>query len=179
SKDIYSLADKNTYQQLRAWAKRRHPMKNKHWVINRYWLINKGEGWFFGFQKEEKTVKLLKHSETPIVRHTKVKGNRTPYDGDLVYWCTRMGQHPQANKVTATLLKRQKGKCTHCGMFFRDEDVMEVDHIIPKSKGGKENKYDNLQLLHRHCHDEKTGMDNFQQVCCQELEEEYLNDNPF
>ncbi|MCC5670057.1 hypothetical protein LC653_41270 [Nostoc sp. CHAB 5784] len=39
---MYSLADKNTYQQLRAWAKRRHPMKNKHWVINRYWLINKG-----------------------------------------------------------------------------------------------------------------------------------------
>ena len=112
------------------------------------------------------------------MRHTKVKGNRTPYDGDLVYWCTRMGQHPQANKVTATLLKRQKGKCTHCGLFFRDEDVIEVDHVIPKSKEGK-SKYNNLQLLHRHCHDEKTAMDNFQQVWCQELEEEYLNDHPF
>lgn len=163
SKDIYSLADKHTYQQLRAWAQRRHPNKGKNWVVNRYWLINKGEGWVFGFQKEGKTTKLLKHSETPIVRHTKVKGNRTPYDGDLVYWCTRMGQHPQADKVTATLLKRQKGKCTHCGLFFRDEDVMEVDHVIPKSKGGK-SKYDNLQLLHRHCHDQKTVMDNFPPV---------------
>jgi hypothetical protein len=32
---------------------------------------------------------------------------------------------------------------------------MEVDHITPKSKGGK-NSLDNLQLLHRHCHDLKT-----------------------
>ncbi|WP_254921425.1 HNH endonuclease [Nodularia sp. NIES-3585] len=34
---------------------------------------------------------------------------------------------------------------------------MEVDHIIPKSKGGK-NDYKNLQLLHRHCHDVKTAI---------------------
>ncbi|NJO63282.1 MAG: HNH endonuclease [Richelia sp. RM2_1_2] len=36
--------------------------------------------------------------------------------------------------------------------------MMEVDHIIPKSKGGKD-AYNNLQLLHRHCHDEKTATD--------------------
>jgi RNA-directed DNA polymerase len=35
---------------------------------------------------------------------------------------------------------------------------MEVDHIIPKSKGGRD-EYKNLQLLHRHCHDEKTCFD--------------------
>ncbi|MHC5832108.1 MAG: HNH endonuclease, partial [Nostoc sp.] len=43
-------------------------------------------------------------------------------------------------------------------MHFTNESVMEVDHIIPKSKGGK-NEYKNLQLLHRHCHDEKTAKD--------------------
>ena len=35
---------------------------------------------------------------------------------------------------------------------------MEIDHIIPISKGGN-NSYSNLQLLHRHCHDLKTVMD--------------------
>ena len=35
---------------------------------------------------------------------------------------------------------------------------MEIDHIIPKSKGGKK-EYKNLQLLHRHCHDDKTTRD--------------------
>ncbi|WP_257237103.1 HNH endonuclease [Nostoc sp. 'Peltigera malacea cyanobiont' DB3992] len=61
------------------------------------------------------------------------------------------------NRV-ATLLKKQKGKCTHCGLFFRENDVMEVDHKIPKSKGGKD-LYNNFQLLHRHCHDIKTTND--------------------
>jgi RNA-directed DNA polymerase len=69
-----------------------------------------------------------------------------------------MGNNPEVPKTVATRLKRQKGKCTHCGLYFTEESVMEVDHIIPKSKGGK-NEYKNLQLLHRHCHDEKTALD--------------------
>ncbi|MHC5736071.1 HNH endonuclease [Nostoc sp.] len=69
-----------------------------------------------------------------------------------------MGKNPEMPNRILKLLKKQKGKCTHCEMFFRDEDVMEVDHSIPKSKGGK-NEYKNLQLLHRHCHDTKTAND--------------------
>ena len=58
----------------------------------------------------------------------------------------------------AMLLKKQKGKCARCNLYFREEEVMEIDHKIPKSKGGKD-KYDNWQLLHRHCHDIKTASD--------------------
>jgi hypothetical protein len=43
-------------------------------------------------------------------------------------------------------------------LFFKDEDVMEIDHIIPKSKSGSD-EHKNLQLLHRHCHDHKTAND--------------------
>ncbi|MEG5052375.1 HNH endonuclease signature motif containing protein, partial [Microcoleus sp. B13-B6] len=74
------------------------------------------------------------------------------------YWSSRMGKNPEMPSRVATLLKKQKGKCTHCGLFFREDDVMEVDHIIPKSKG-KKDEYKNLQLLHRHCHDIKTAND--------------------
>lgn len=69
-----------------------------------------------------------------------------------------MGNNPEMPKRVATLLKRQKGKCAHCEMFFRESDVMEVDHTIPKSQGGKDT-YVNWQLLHRHCHDTKTAND--------------------
>lgn len=69
-----------------------------------------------------------------------------------------MGRHPEVTKRVATLLKKQKGKCTHCEMYFREEDVLEVDHITPKRLGGKD-VYNNLQILHRHCHDEKTTVD--------------------
>jgi RNA-directed DNA polymerase len=35
---------------------------------------------------------------------------------------------------------------------------MELDHIIPKRLGGKD-ETSNLQVLHRHCHDQKTAHD--------------------
>lgn len=69
-----------------------------------------------------------------------------------------MGKHPEVTERVATLLKKQKGKCTHCELYFREEDVLEVDHIIPRNKGGKD-EYKNLQLLHSHCHDVKTAGD--------------------
>ena len=69
-----------------------------------------------------------------------------------------MGRHPELPNREAKLLKQQKGRCTHCGLTFREGDVMEVDHIIPKSIGGKD-EWKNLQLLHRHCHDQKTAVD--------------------
>ncbi len=56
------------------------------------------------------------------------------------------------------LLKRQDGKCLHCGLKFKDGDKWEVDHILPVSRGGKD-WYSNLQLLHDYCHDVKSARD--------------------
>ncbi|MUG96114.1 hypothetical protein F7734_28750 [Scytonema sp. UIC 10036] len=56
------------------------------------------------------------------------------------------------------------GKCTWCGLHFRESDVLEIDHTTPISCGGK-NEWENLQLLHRHCHDEKTASDGSQKSC--------------
>jgi RNA-directed DNA polymerase len=69
-----------------------------------------------------------------------------------------MGKQPGVPTRASKLLKKQKGKCTHCGHYFKEEDIMEVDHIIPETLGGKD-EYKNLQLLHRHCHDVKTATD--------------------
>ncbi|QSX67329.1 MAG: group II intron reverse transcriptase/maturase [Dolichospermum sp. DET69] len=157
SKVTYSDIDHLIYQKLNAWAKHRHPKKNGKWVSKRYWQSIDGDNWVFATRKEGSTsLRLLNHADTPIVRHVKVKGESSPYDGNLVYWSTRMGNNPEMPTRVSKLLKKQKGKCTHCEMFFREDDVMEVDHIIPKSKGGKD-EYKNLQLLHRHCHDTKTA----------------------
>ncbi|GAX42371.1 putative reverse transcriptase [Tolypothrix sp. NIES-4075] len=159
SKVAYSELDKLIYQKLNTWAKRRHPKKSGGWVAKRYWHTMKGENWVFATRKASLILtRLLTHADTPIVRHVKVKGESSPYDGNLVYWSSRMGNNPEMPKRVATLLKKQKGKCTHCGLFFLEDDVVEVDHIIPKSKGGKD-EYKNLQLLHRHCHDTKTASD--------------------
>jgi RNA-directed DNA polymerase len=159
SKVAYSDIDDLMYQKLRAWAKRRHPNRNGEWVSSKYWRSIGGDNWVFATRKEGETpLRLLSHADTPIVRHVKVKGESSPYDGSLVYWSTRMGNNPEMPSRVSKLLKKQKGKCTHCGLFFRENDVMEVDHTIPKSQGGKES-YDNWELLHRHCHDTKTAQD--------------------
>jgi len=159
SKETYAELDYLMYLKLNAWAKRRHPKKNGGWVSKKYWHTLGGENWVFATREEGKTLfRLLSHVSTPIVRHVKVKGESSPYDGNLVYWSTRMGNNPEMPNRVSKLLKRQKGKCAYCDMFFREDDVMEVDHKIPKSKGGKDS-YDNWDLLHRHCHDTKTAND--------------------
>lgn len=93
-----------------------------------------------------------------IKRHIKVQSTRSPFDADWLYWSIRMGRHPQVNQRVASLLKRQKGICPLCRLFFKDGDLLEIDHVIPRLKGGKD-ELNNLQLLHRHCHDVKSVND--------------------
>ncbi|WPF88566.1 group II intron reverse transcriptase/maturase [Cyanobacterium aponinum AL20118] len=157
SKETYKKCDSIVYRQLKRWAERRHPNKSKSWIASKYWHTHGLRNWVFS-TKEEDGMRLLNHSETEIKRHTKVKGEKSPFDGDWIYWTTRIGKHPEVTTRMATLLKKQKGKCNHCGLNFTSNDLIEIDHIIPKSKGGKD-LYKNLQALHKHCHDEKTARD--------------------
>ncbi len=175
SSRIFNTADSTLFSQLKAWAEHRHPNKSSWWSCQKYWQTIGFDNWVFKPKSQE--TRLLKHRETPIVRHIKVQGNRSPFDGDWVYWSSRMGKHPEAPPRVATLLKAQKGKCTHCGLFFTDGDLMEIDHLVPRSKGGKDS-YSNLQLLHGHCHDAKTAADKVA-ISIREIDEDYLNSNPF
>lgn len=145
SKEIFSKIDMLIFQKLRAWAFRRHPNKGRTWIANKYWHPETGK-WIFGTNKE----RLFKLSDIPIKRHVKVQGIRSPYDGDWIYWSTRMGKSPETPIRIAKLLKVQNGKCPHCGLNFRPEDNMEVHHL---DRNRNNNTVKNLVLLHRHCHD--------------------------
>jgi RNA-directed DNA polymerase len=142
------------HRMLCAWAVYRHPNKKKHWLTSKYWRVDEGRGWIF--QPSNGGPQLYRHEHTPIRRYVKVQASHSPYDGDWVYWSSRLGRHPDVSPRVARLLKRQQGTCRACELFFTDGDVMEVDHIIPKTRGGTE-AIDNLQLLHRHCHAVKTA----------------------
>jgi RNA-directed DNA polymerase len=155
AKRTFVRMDTGLYANLRRWAHRRHPDKSAWWISEKYWHPREGQ-WTF---KTPDGIKLWRHSDTPIRRHTKVTGTRSPYDGDWVYWATRLGRHPEIPRTWATLLKRQGGRCSWCGLYFKHgEDMVELDHIIPTSRGG-DGKTTNLQLLHGHCHDVKTAKD--------------------
>ncbi|WP_027255648.1 group II intron reverse transcriptase/maturase [Planktothrix agardhii] len=152
SKETFNKVDALTYDKLRAWARTRgkgNINKDKYWktVGNRNWCFSTEEG-----------IELLTHASTPIVRHTKVKGEASPFNGNWTYWSKRRGEYPETPTRVAKLIKKQKGICPHCGLYFTSTDIVEVDHIKPKSLNGKDT-YDNLQLLHKHCHDTKTASD--------------------
>uniref|UniRef100_A0A1D9G7G9 Restriction endonuclease n=1 Tax=Moorena producens (strain JHB) TaxID=1454205 RepID=A0A1D9G7G9_MOOP1 len=164
SKETYSDIDSMLWNKLQRWGYRRHPNKSKTWVNKKYWGTKvekpkkpwdapKVDNWVFMTDKENY---LPKHAKTKIVRHIKVKESRSPFDGDLIYWSTRMQKHPEITAQLGRLLKRQDGKCAHCGLTFRDGDLIEMHHIIPRSLGGT-NLDQNLELLHLHCHDIKHG----------------------
>jgi RNA-directed DNA polymerase len=156
SAKAFRTLDHTLYTQLRSWAMSRHPNKSKHWIMGKYWRVDEGKGWRFQPPLEGRTLTL--HSHTPIRRHVKVQATRSPYDGDWVYWSTRLGRHPTISPRVARHLRKQQGRCCACGLYFTEQDTLEVDHILPKAQGGKENE-DNLQLLHRHCHARKTAQD--------------------
>ncbi|WP_254173914.1 group II intron reverse transcriptase/maturase [Planktothrix pseudagardhii] len=152
SKETFNKVDYLTYDKLRAWARTRGKGNiNK----NKYWRTVGDINWCFS---TENGLELLTHASTPIVRHTKVKGKASPFDGNWIYWSKRRGEYPETPNRVSQLIKKQKGICPHCGLYFTSTDIVEVDHIKPKSLGGKDT-YDNLQLLHKHCHDTKTASD--------------------
>ncbi|NEQ41679.1 MAG: group II intron reverse transcriptase/maturase [Okeania sp. SIO3I5] len=172
SKEMFNKIDHLLWARLWRWASRRHPRKSAKWVKKKYfpnikgtrnWVLNDGEHI------------LNLHSDMPIVRHIKVKGNKSPLDGDWTYWSNRIGKYPGVRKEVTTLLKRQENKCAYCGLIFSPTDLMEVDHIKPRSEGG-DNTIKNKQLLHRHCHDSKTALDNktYPKFRPQDLPEDYI-----
>ncbi|MDT9202673.1 MAG: group II intron reverse transcriptase/maturase [Limnospira sp. PMC 1286.21] len=164
STKTFKKQDYIVWQMLRAWTVSRCGKANYE-KLNNYFrkgtvkLSNgkeRHESWLF---KTKDGLHLWKHNWTPIVRHTIIRPDATPYDGNWTYWATRKGQAIDTPTRVAKLLKKQKGKCAWCRQYFTPSDLVEVDHIIPRNHGGKD-EYKNLQLLHRHCHDDKTALDN-------------------
>jgi len=151
SSEAYAECDHVMYQQLLSWAKYRHSKKGKGWVINKYWPKALTErDWTFQ-TPDEKT--LRRHRETRIIRpYAKVKGQASPYDGNLLYWSQRLRVHPMMRQKLAKLLQKQQGKCRWCELTFRDGDKIEIDH---RDNNHANDRPSNLMALHLHCHDER------------------------
>ncbi|MDJ0620218.1 MAG: group II intron reverse transcriptase/maturase [Calothrix sp. MO_192.B10] len=151
---IFHKLDHLMYLKLRRWTKRRHSNKSKTWIASRYWGIHDGKGW--EFIDKRTGITLEKYSNTKLRspgtkdEYVKVKGKKSPYDGDIAYWAARTGEHPELPKRKSLLLKQQKQRCTYCGLFITDALDTEVHH---KDGNHKNDKWENLELIHMVCHD--------------------------
>jgi RNA-directed DNA polymerase len=158
--DAFRDLNHKIYLKLTSWARYRHPNKGARWVVDKYWTKIGGDNWVFGYINPDTDERYLlsKHTGTKIVRHTKVKGDASPFNGEFVYWGSRTGKSKEIPSLLAKILQKQKGKCGYCGLTFTTEDSIELDHTQPISLGGKR-KFENIKALHRHCHDQKTARD--------------------
>jgi group II intron reverse transcriptase/maturase len=119
------------------------------------WHINHRA--FKVFNKETKqnrhTSRELINKAFPSVpysenKHINVKGEKSPYDGDLSYWSERNSK--LYNDTTSKAIKRQNHKCGHCGLKMLSDEKVHLHHIDRNHKNGKPK---NLLAIHESCHD--------------------------
>ena len=124
---------------------------------SRYSLYHIQNRAFKVFNKEAKqnryTSKKLLDQAFPAVpysenRHINVKGNKSPYDGDLTYWSERNSK--LYDGITSKVLKRQNHSCSRCGLKMTSEEQVNLHH-----KDGNHHNWSNknLEALHESCHD--------------------------
>jgi len=145
SKQTFSKLDHQLHWVLRRWAMRRHPNKTDGWAFHRYWSHPKTR-WEFSVGE----FTLENHADSKIVRHVKVVGNRSPFDGDMAYW-TERAIRVNKSSTLAKLKAEQANRCVWCKGILYWNDPLEVHH---KDRNRRNNQLSNLELGHKHCHDD-------------------------
>lgn len=151
----------NLFHLLKAWVIRKHKVSFNGYLYRKYWTYHNNRKSF-----GQGVAKLLNTRGTnylptyqdlfsgySINKYVMVKSEQSVFDGDHEYWAKQTAIK-QESKTRVKLAIDQKHKCVLCGMNFKPDDVLEIDHIIPLKKGGS-NQIKNLRLVHGHCHDQK------------------------
>lgn len=109
------------------------------------------------FNKEAKqtrhSVKKLIERAFPAVpysenKHVKVKGEKSPFDGDITYWSERNSKNYDG--TTSQALKRQDHTCGYCGFKLLSDEKVHLHHVDGNHTNWKKN---NLLAIHESCHD--------------------------
>jgi RNA-directed DNA polymerase len=161
SKRTFVKINTVVFQAIWRWARRRHPNKPLRWIKDKYFTTVRGDRWVFygtveGKEEVTQTVYLLKASNVPIKRHTKIKGEANPYDSAWEEYFERrldvkMDTTLRGRRQLLALYKEQDGICPICHQEITEITEWHRHHIIWRSNGGKDT-IENLVLLHPECH---------------------------
>jgi RNA-directed DNA polymerase len=158
SKKVFSYCDHQIYEMLWHWAKRRHPKKSSQWVFKRYFTRQGRKKWTFGTDQQA----LAFMSELPIIRHTKIQGQRSPYrPSDAEYFETRRLQLTlkRLNGFQKKVVQKTNGKCVLCDCTIAAEHFRRwrisgennISFIQFPSEQAKPATPDNVFVTHRWC----------------------------
>jgi RNA-directed DNA polymerase len=103
-------------------------------------------------QSRESSKKLLDIAFPSVPysenKHVNVKGEKSPFDGDLIYWSERNSK--LYDGATSQALKRQDHACGYCGLKLLSDERVHLHHVDGNHSNWKRN---NLLAIHESCHD--------------------------
>lgn len=159
AKKAFNTVDHQVWKLLWYWAKRRHPKKRWSWIKNRYYHRIGGRQGVFASE----TQRLILLGQTPIVRHTKIRGDANPFDlAQRAYFnerrCRILGRTLSRRRRLHYHWKMQEGRCLICLQpFSTDEEWYRPNPVV---KGpSNEGTLTSLPLVHANC---------YQQWLCQQ-----------
>jgi RNA-directed DNA polymerase len=111
------------------------------------------------FKVFNKESKQNRHTSTTLLKkafptvpysqnnHTCVKGEKSPFDGDIAYWSERNSKLYDSH--TSRALKKQNHSCESCGLKFIGEEKIHLHHVDSNHSNWKQG---NLVAIHQSCH---------------------------
>ena len=102
---------------------------------------------------DRKTQSFSVEEVLSFINRLKDKNGTFYNDRDIWDSLCRVERGKVSNKMRFSVYERDRYRCRRCGVSERYA-ALEIDHIIPISKGGK-STYENLQTLCRKCNYEK------------------------
>ncbi|BAY59174.1 RNA-directed DNA polymerase (plasmid) [Leptolyngbya boryana NIES-2135] len=161
SKQVLSYFDKQVWQALWRWAKRRHPNKGRKWVKEKYFRTHQNRTWAFfartrNRRGETTFISLFRAASIPIERHVKVEGIASPDDPSLNdYWMKRLTKFGKIRWENGSKLRKvaenQQWQCPLCGEHLFNGEALHTHHRKAVKVGGTDS-IDNLVHLHVACH---------------------------
>jgi RNA-directed DNA polymerase len=162
SRRTFASVDNRIYWKLRRWCRRRHRGKSWKWIKKKYFqpagnrsgvfagviLDRKGTGW---------PIRLMSAAGVKALRWRKIRSEANPYDPAWEAYLEarrtwKMGQTLAGRGRIEYLWKGQGGRCVACGQALQvEEQPWHVHHRHWRCYGGQDT-FDNLELLHDHCH---------------------------
>ncbi len=173
-KETFQKLTNTIFCLLRAWVFRRsnrssrrgggrRATKQKYFPSGRTYTFDgqiHKDNWILVGSRKSKNGKWL-HNYLPhivwvkSIKHVKILKDYSPFNGEHIYWSKRMARYNNLPVRLSMLLNKQRSKCGICKEPLTVMENLEVDHILPKSRGGLD-YYSNLQLVHKTCHIAKT-----------------------
>ena len=145
----------------------RAPWRAPHCAVHRRWIQclpgparQRGRRYKETKQNRHSSKKLLDKAFPTVPysenRYIKVRGDKSPFDGDITYWSQRNSK--LYDGATSIALNKQNHICGKCGLKMLSDEKVHLHHVDGNHNNWKKH---NLLAVHSSCHNYIHGSKSF------------------